>query len=163
MKSNSIDRIMVGPNNPHNNNTLWIDTSNGEKNAVLKYKGNPLSGSGNSEPSNMVIEAVPMTQEEINLVTTSKGYITGGYKISINQLPVHIKIKYEDSENEYIYTTQCILNDSNNDLYGIITETSIGDFKTIYFLVPNDYASGDLVAYDSSALPEGFMYYIMLQ
>lgn len=117
----------------------------------------------NSGPSNMVIEATPMTQEEINLVTTPKGYITGGYKVSINQLPVHIKIKYEDSENEYIYTTQCILNDSNNDLYGIITETSLGDFRTIYFLVPNNYTSGDLVTYDSSALPEGFMYYIMLQ
>lgn len=40
-----IRNIIVGNTLPKNED-LWIDTSNGEKNAVLKYKGNPLVGGG---------------------------------------------------------------------------------------------------------------------
>lgn len=42
-----IRNIIVGNTQP-NNDALWIDTSSGEKNAVLKYKGNPVVGSGSN-------------------------------------------------------------------------------------------------------------------
>lgn len=50
MKSNIIDRVVVSKQNPNNDNVLWIDTSDGEKNASLKYKGNVIVG-GNSNNS----------------------------------------------------------------------------------------------------------------
>lgn len=43
-----IRNIIVGNTLPKNED-LWIDTSNGEKNAVLKYKGYPIVGGSDSD------------------------------------------------------------------------------------------------------------------
>ena len=45
-----IRNIIVGNTLPKNED-LWIDTSNGEKNAVLKYKGYPIAGGGSGSGS----------------------------------------------------------------------------------------------------------------
>lgn len=62
-----IDKTVVGKTMPTNPNTLWIDTSNGEKNAVLKYKGYPLvgggsgSGGGGSTGGYLYNQPIPLT------------------------------------------------------------------------------------------------------
>lgn len=46
-----IKNILVGDKQPKDKYSLWLDTSEGEANAVLKYKGHPIAGSGDSESS----------------------------------------------------------------------------------------------------------------
>ena len=46
-----IKNILVGDKQPKDKYSLWLDTSNGESNAVLKYKGHAIAGGGNNEPS----------------------------------------------------------------------------------------------------------------
>lgn len=82
MKSKSIDRIIVGNTNPHNNNTLWIDTSNGESNAVLKYKGKTIVG-GNTNN---------------NTVQQGKNYIDKDYGVLSMYIPnagTYSKLEFE--------------------------------------------------------------------
>lgn len=97
MRSNSIDRIIVGNNNPHNNNTLWVDTSNGEKKAVLKYKGNPLigggsgSGSGGSDYQSSGSIVKDMVEQGTN-------FNWAKYAIDIPSLPCFDQKKIEEFE-----------------------------------------------------------------
>lgn len=57
-----IRNIIVGNTLPKNED-LWIDTSNGEKNAVLKYKGNPLTGGGGRSTGGATISSIVIPQE----------------------------------------------------------------------------------------------------
>lgn len=110
MKANSIDRVVVSKTNPHNNNALWIDTSNGEKNAVLKYKGNPLvgggsgSGGGNIMFKNLLAteDLSPEQQQLVNNAIQAAGLrnkVPGSMFIPVeSQLDLPLAIQYPDEE-----------------------------------------------------------------
>lgn len=54
-----IDKTVVGKTMPTNPNTLWLDTTEGEKNAILKYKGNPVVGGSNGSGSGGTTSGIP--------------------------------------------------------------------------------------------------------
>lgn len=125
MRSNSIDRVVVSKTNPHNNNALWIDTSNGEKNAVLKYKGNPLSnggssgGSGGGEVSSVKI-AYPIRTLMINDGTDFSGLVYK--KADFETANLLLTVVYGESKPMYIeYIT--ILPRTDNNI-SIVNELS---------------------------------------
>lgn len=110
MKANSIDRVVVSKTNHHNNNALWIDTSNGEKSAVLKYKGNPLvgggsgSGGGNIMFKNLLAteDLSPEQQRLVNNAIRAAGLrnkIPGSVFIPVESpLDLPLAIQYPDEE-----------------------------------------------------------------
>lgn len=120
MRSNSIDRVVVSNTNPHNNNALWIDTSNGEKNAVLKYKGNPLvggSGGGSDGSGSLNLELFgfieEMTEEEKQIVQNNSSTVYYyNYKIKENCI---YYINRDD--NEVFYYTGASIDENNNIIY----------------------------------------------
>lgn len=87
MRSNSIDRVMVSKTNPHNNNALWIDTSNGEKNAVLKYKGYPLVGGASGGGSGSGSDYQSSGSIVKDMIEQGSNFNWAKYAIDIPSLP----------------------------------------------------------------------------
>ena len=80
-----IRNIIVGNTLPKNED-LWIDTSNGEKNAVLKYKGNPLiggGGGGQSNCTNTVKDAKITLQEATEAQQAEAGALITQYNLNV--------------------------------------------------------------------------------
>lgn len=126
-----IRNIIVGNTLPKNED-LWIDTSNGEKNAVLKYKGNPLSGGGSGSGSEGGISnvkiAYPIRTLMINDGTDFVGLVYK--KADFETANLLLTVVYGESKPMYIeYITILPRTDNNISIVNELSNNGLTQYK----------------------------------